>query len=515
MTGSNSTDGRPSQLPTLRTAFLLFLLTASLTPAAPFSHPPTSTDADLFARLNAEAAHLQHKHLSTRRSLGPDPFSPSQLRHSPPLEPITKRKSSGSASIDYPDTIGEVALYNDGNQRYYTVLSIGTPPQRFPVQVDTGSSDFWLLSRSYNGSSTSSTFTSTGRRFGMNYTDGSSVAGFQGRDLVQMGGEDGVEVAVSVGVEFSRGAAEPPVVGVLGMGWPGLATGKEEPFWMAGGMDAFSLYLTSSPDKDDPAVFGGMLTLGGPDPSLYDGSLHYVPLLKPAIGWTIPVDGLSVGNTSIPLYPSSSSSTSEDHHSSSSSRPIAALVDSGTTLISVPSSLAEAFYNAIPSSRPIPRTRGFYEYPCATELNVGVCLGGRTYSIPGETFARSKRESTGRQIEEWCVGSVFGNGSDDLDFMILGDTFLRSVVTVFDGKRQAIGFGTISPTAPTTGPRFTLSPNATGSLVHLGSSARGNGTSVGVGGGLGPTGAGGRAVVVGKGLMWGMIVVGLGCLGLL
>ncbi|KAK0556789.1 hypothetical protein OC844_005760 [Tilletia horrida] len=463
----------------------------------------------LYHALSAEASHLQQKHAGKAAHYGPALLKPSiQRRHDRDHDDDHDHDRDDNDGDGDDGTIGEVALYNAGNERYYTVLSIGTPPSLLPVQLDTGSSDFWLSAAHWNGalpssSSSSSSFAPTGHTLNISYTDGSSVSGPQGTDTVSLGGYVGAKTAVSVGMEVSADAAAPPVAGVLGMGWPALATGKEPPFWQAADADVFSLYLASSPDVDDPDVYGGTLMLGGADPSLYCGELHYVPLLRPAIAWTIPLDGLSVGSTAVPLYPSSKSRRRrrggrgrgrQDERSSSSGspRPIAALVDSGTTLISVPSALAEAFYDAVPGSRPLARVPGFYEYPCTTALDVGVHFGGQRYAIPDGVFVKAKNERPGQHVwdVEYCIGSLFGNGSNDTDFMILGDTFLRSVFTVFHGKKEAIGFAPLAPTAPTTGPRFRLLPNATGSKRYVGPGAHGAGAAGTGGGSAGGAGSG-------------------------
>ncbi|KAK0569432.1 hypothetical protein OC861_000920 [Tilletia horrida] len=379
-------------------------------------------------------------------------------------------------------SIGEVTLYNDANQRYYTVISIGNPPVPVTVQVDTGSSDLWVTQSAFSGANASSTFISTNRPFIMNYTDGSSVAGYQGSDLVTLAGYEQKRTAISVGIESSPNAAAPPVSGVLGMGWPALATGQVAPLWASTGANVFSLYLTSSSDVQDKGAYGGVMTLGGPDPSFCRGgaeSIKYVPLLRPITSWTIPLSGISVQNTSIPLQPLTPSLPV----TAAAASPIAALIDSGTTLMSGSTALVQAFYAAIPGSRPLQNSQGFYEYPCDSALNVTFSFGSERYMIPDQTFARQSvtYPGAGPNDPAFCMGSLFDNGGTG-PVMILGDTFLRSVYTIFDGERQAIGFAPLADNVPAVGPGFALAENATGSthmVAGIAHDPTGAGTSLG------------------------------------
>lgn len=90
------------------------------------------------------------------------------------------------------DKLGNVvtpwSLYSD-YMSYFGDVNIGTPPQTFLIQVDTGSSDLWVPStacsssacsgHSLYDSSASSTYVHNGSPFTINY-GGGSVSGIQG-----------------------------------------------------------------------------------------------------------------------------------------------------------------------------------------------------------------------------------------------------------------------------------------------------------------------------------------------
>ncbi len=73
--------------------------------------------------------------------------------------------------------------------------------------------------------------------------------------------------------------------------------------------------------------------------------------------------------------------------SSSGSTPQAA-IDTGTTLIGVPSSTASAIYAQISGSRSLPLQgySGYYEYQCSTSVSSSLQFGGVTYSISNGDF---------------------------------------------------------------------------------------------------------------------------------
>ncbi|GLB43273.1 putative peptidase A1 family protein [Lyophyllum shimeji] len=83
-----------------------------------------------------------------------------------------------------------------GNTEYSAQISIGTPPQKFSVSIDTGSGNLWVPSskctakacmnhRKYD-SAASTTYTKNGTKFANTYGSG-SVEGFYSQDIVRIG----------------------------------------------------------------------------------------------------------------------------------------------------------------------------------------------------------------------------------------------------------------------------------------------------------------------------------------
>ncbi|KAE8181464.1 hypothetical protein CF335_g8928, partial [Tilletia laevis] len=271
--------------------------------------------------------------------------------------------------------------------------------------------------------------------------------------------------ALSVGTQLSQGAAPAPADGIFGFGWPTLATGNEDPFWISSGANVFSMYLASSDDFRNSYAYGGVINLGQPNSSLYTGSINYVPITR-KVYWTVELQAFGVGDTQLQLY--------QDQP---------AVIDSGTSLIGAPDRIVSNFYASIPNARNVSGSEGFYEYPCSdSNLGIQMTFGGQAYSIPDANFVFDQGTD-----ENYCVGALFGNGEDgtgaDQQF-IVGDSFMRGVYTVFDGPKASVGFAQLSSSAPTTGPDFVASgSHGSNSNGGSGSGNSGSGSGGGIFGG--------------------------------
>ncbi|KAH9814420.1 aspartic peptidase A1 [Melampsora americana] len=338
-----------------------------------------------------------------------------------------------------------ISLSNYMNLQYYSVIEVGTPPQKFNVQVDTGSTSLWVASfdprdksKTRLGSdevggalfnvAKSTTFTATQALYSMFYADSSYANGYVGTDLVSQGtfkvkGQKfGVVTATSTGMYKSDAS------GVLGMGFASAEPERPTPFWQNANIDSFAIGMsgfTKDPSKPSTALRpGGILTLGGVESKLFDGDINYVPLTNTSL-WQIGVDGVSVAGQMIP--------------NTSSHR---VLIDSGTSLIGVPSEIAKSVYSQIPNS--VPGTgnyKGYYSYPCDASPDFAMVFGGITYSVSSETFNIQPVKGSPGQ----CYGAVFSTGAVSAaageSMWIVGASFMRNVYTVFRANpTPAIGF---------------------------------------------------------------------------
>lgn len=99
------------------------------------------------------------------------------------------------------------------------------------------------------------------------------------------------------------------------------------------------------------------------------------------------------------------------------------IIDSGSTIITAPTSAAKKFWAKVSGSKVYDADQGLYQYPCDSPPDVAFSWGGKSWSISADE----------------CVSSVFfltkqGNPSADL----AGSTSIN-LGTVSSGSSQCVG----------------------------------------------------------------------------
>lgn len=113
-------------------------------------------------------------------------------------------------------------------------MSIGTPPQKFMMDFDTGSSDIWVPSVACGSTcgshrrfdpSKSSTFSSAGNKtWALMYGDGSSVQGTTGTDTIHLSTVSQPNTLIGlVNREAPQFSQDQLLDGVFGLGFPSLS----------------------------------------------------------------------------------------------------------------------------------------------------------------------------------------------------------------------------------------------------------------------------------------------------
>ncbi|KAH0718147.1 hypothetical protein KY285_014178 [Solanum tuberosum] len=186
-----------------------------------------------------------------------------------------------------------VALKNYMDAQYFGEIGVGTPPQKFTVIFDTGSSNLWVpsakcyfsvpcLFHSKYKSSQSSTYKKNGTSAAIHYGTG-AISGFFSQDNVKVGD------LVVKNQEFIEATREPSVTflvakfdGILGLGFREISVGNAVPVWynmVKQGLvkePVFSFWLNRNKEEEK----GGEIVFGGVDPKHFRGKHTYVPVTQ-------------------------------------------------------------------------------------------------------------------------------------------------------------------------------------------------------------------------------------------
>ncbi len=313
-----------------------------------------------------------------------------------------------------------VPIYNNNNLQYYGQVDIGTswkekPGHPFNVIFDTGSTKLWVPSsactsavcKAHNqfdpeSSSTYRTSPSVGPT-SLTYGTG-LVRVVNGTDVVTLSGHPVSDdpsthpVAVAISESSKPFGNLKPIDGIYGMSPVTPIANK-----------LFSIYLSNDTDR------AGQLSVGSVDRShATDSAIKWHPVKDPK-SWNIELVDIKVGDERLGLC--------------SPSAPCPSLVDSGSSLITGPSRDIAKLLQKIHSS-------------CgdATGVSEPVSLILKDESGAEIEYPLSAREYSidFRDTNECNLG--FGPLDLGKKKWVIGDTFLRRYLSVFDKANNRVGF---------------------------------------------------------------------------
>ncbi|GMM37139.1 proteinase A [Saccharomycopsis crataegensis] len=323
----------------------------------------------------------------------------------------------------------DAPLTNYMNAQYFTTISLGAPAQEFKVILDTGSSNLWVpssecgslacfLHTKYDHDA-SSTYKSNGSSFEIRYGSG-SLEGYVSQDTLSIGDliipkQDFAEATNEPGLAFAFGKFD----GILGLGYNTISVnGIVPPIYKAidaGLLDEpqFAFYLGDTSKSED----GGVATFGGYDKTKFTGDITWLPVIRKAY-WEVSFEGIGLGNEWAVLEKTG------------------AIIDTGTSLITLPSNLAEIINAEIGATK---TWSGQYSVECDTRAD----LPDMTFNFGGHNFTLTPYDYT-MEVSGSCISAITPMDFPDTigPLAVIGDSFLRRYYSIYDIGKDAVGLAT-------------------------------------------------------------------------
>jgi hypothetical protein len=327
----------------------------------------------------------------------------------------------------------DIVINDFQDAQYFGTIAVGTPPQSLRVVYDTGSSNLWvnkqtgfLSPHQHYVDSKSSTYVKNGSTFNIQYGSG-PVSGYYSVDTIHLADIDipgylfaEVNNTKGLGPAWAAGHFD----GICGMGWDDISVDHVKTPLRALvdskklGANQFAFYLGSG-------GAAGELVLGGVDPAHYTGDFATVPVIETAPGktgyWALAMDDVKVGGSSVTSVRK-------------------AIVDSGTSLLAVPTADMKKIATAVGASPvlPFPPFNKEYKIDCnSAGPDIDFVLGGKSYTLKKEDYVLNESGQCLLGFTGMDVPAPAG------PLYILGDVFMRAHYVKFDVDNKQLGFAQI------------------------------------------------------------------------
>ena len=342
------------------------------------------------------------------------------------------KSSSTKILLSTQHFMSRVRLFDYENMQYSGDLKFGSSLDTIDVIFDTGSAYLWVASTECSTCATagmttffdcgsSDTCESLGLQVIVTYGSGSLKGSFVA-DTVQIGdytAEDQGFIDVTEVDDFESFAAN----GILGLGMSSTSSGVStliENLKTQGQISnrIFSFYLGGKPDSYLPQFI-----LDGYDERLIENgsSISYCNVID-TYYWGVNVSSIYLhgDKANYTVFTSANSMIGE------------AIVDSGTSLIVVDTATFENLYiymNYYVNCTWIEGYIACFNSDLSAYPNIVINLCGTEYSLTGADYIMPYFDFYLILIE-----------SSDMEYIILGDTFMRKFYTVFDMENNQLGF---------------------------------------------------------------------------
>jgi len=292
-----------------------------------------------------------------------------------------------------------------------------------------------LASNTWCGAQSACEKTSTGKSTGgtvsVSYGSG-SFSGNEYTDKVTFGGL--TVTAQSIGAA-TKSSGFSGVDGIFGFGPVDLtedtvSNANTVPTFMdnlksQGSISSEVLGVSFKPESgSDTSDTNGELTLGGVDTSKYTGTLTYFPQLtsgSAAPYWGISIASFAYGSTTL-----ASSATG--------------IVDTGTTLIYIPTTAYNKFLSA--TGGKTDSNSGLAVFTTKPTSNFAIKFGSTTYTLTPAQFLVPTAQYSYYGLSSGKYYAWINDGGSSGVNTIIGQKFLENYYSVFDTTNSRIGFAT-------------------------------------------------------------------------
>lgn len=339
----------------------------------------------------------------------------------------TESNNNGTARIQ---------LCNVKNYFYLGHIRLGFPPQTLWMEFDTGSATTWVMTSLCKSPSCKSaqrfdpresiTFVPIRETFNFTYGAGDSVSGIHAKDFMCIGQLCLANQSIGAAVQVNQ--QNMIADGLIGLAYPSLSIlgspliANLKPKLLE---PLFAVWLQRNAFK---VSNGGEITFGYTNPDRYTGEFTYIPVTNESY-WTIKMDSvvqtLPTGNSEIVAC----------------ARGCKAIVDTATSFILGANNETAKMLENWDRMGLIQKDRwGDYYADCnqLTKLpKLAFVFNNQRFEIKPEdyTFAENPKFPCKRQVA--IEGDI-----PDLDFWVLGGSFLGPYYTVFDFGQKRVGIAT-------------------------------------------------------------------------
>ena len=359
----------------------------------------------------------------------------------------------------YKDKIIHMTLTNNDSLRYTTKLQVGSNKQEISVQFDTGSYFFVLPDASlannfintFDCSKSSTCEKFTDMKLSITYGS-SSLRGHGMRDQFSLGGDFAITPDVAILVTEWNKTAKTDIDSIFGLGYQRypdqfIRSKGVEPTGCSSFNFVQSLKQKGIVDKSQFAFFfdnnsSKKLTaefmIGGYDPKYAKGEMVFLDVISDN-QWDVRFNSVTIGNEKIAITSGNGK----------------ALLDTGTSVITFPKFIYQYIHEYIQKNTEcdqivklfcVCNKTGAQKYVELSQFpDIKIELDGMTAYLKPEAYVRIYNNLTLVEIMSFDT---------DNDIIILGDTFIRQYLTLFDYDQGKIG---LAPSINYNGPISTES----------------------------------------------------------